>query len=58
MMMHDYLVRQGYLPIVIRGLVRGDYIDMIRAAQEGRPDEFVGTVLRTQLEELQGLQSR
>jgi len=53
MLMHDYLVRQGYLPVVMQGLDRGDYIQMIQDAQDGKPDEFVDRVVATQLEQMQ-----
>jgi Fic family protein len=50
MIMHDYLVRQGYLPVVFQELDRKDYLRMIDNAHDGRPDEFVLRVLLTQLE--------
>jgi Fic family protein len=52
MIMHDYLVRQGYLPVVMQDLERKDYLRMIKAAQDGHPDEFVHGVLSTQLERM------
>lgn len=50
MIMHDYMLRHGYLPVVVQGLDRRDYLKMIADAQDGNPDEFVGWVLNTQLE--------
>lgn len=52
MMMHDYMVRQGYMPVVMQGLERQHYLKMIRDAADGEPDEFVNRVLTTQLEQL------
>ncbi|KAI0835109.1 hypothetical protein F5Y06DRAFT_277395 [Hypoxylon sp. FL0890] len=53
MIMQDYLVRQGYLPVVIQDLEREDYLRMISNACDGNPEEFVTTVLVTELDELQ-----
>lgn len=50
MLMHDYLVRQGYLPIVMLNLEREDYIHMMDQATEGKPEEFVYEVANTQLD--------
>lgn len=50
--MHDYMVRQGYLPVVIRDLDRKDYLRMISNACNGKPREFITTVLETELKEL------
>lgn len=58
MLMHDYMLRQGYLPIVIQGLERRDYLRMISACQDGEPAEFVMRVLQTQLEQLQTFHAR
>lgn len=52
MIMHDYLVRQGYLPVVMQNLERKDYLRMISNACDGEPREFVDSVLTTQLDEL------
>lgn len=52
MMMHDYVVRQGYMPVVMQGLERQDYLRIISDARDGRPDEFVNRALTTQLEQL------
>jgi Fic family protein len=52
MLMHDYLVRQGYLPIVYQDLVRADYTDMIQQAQGGDATAFTLSVLMTQRDEL------
>jgi hypothetical protein len=48
--MHDYMVRQGYLPVVLQNLDRKDYIQMISDSQDGKPEEFMEQVLFTQLE--------
>lgn len=37
-MMADYLIRQGFLPIVFQDLERLDYLSMISEAQEGEPE--------------------
>jgi Fic family protein len=52
MIMHDYMVRQGYLPIVMINLERTDYLQMISNAQDGRPENFVLRVVKTQLDEM------
>ena len=48
--MHDYMVRQGYLPVVMQNLEREDYLQMVSNSQDGKPAEFVDQVLDTQLE--------
>ncbi len=58
MVMHDYMVRQGYLPVVLQATQRQDYLTMISDAQDGNPDEFVVRVLMTQLEALRTFQMR
>lgn len=58
MAMHDYMVRQGYLPVVMQAMEREDYLRMISNAQDGNPDEFVVRVLTTQLEALQTFKLR
>ncbi|RFU73147.1 fic doc family [Trichoderma arundinaceum] len=52
LIMQDYMIRHGYAPVVIQALEREDYLEMIKNAQDGQPDEFVHTILTTQLEEL------
>lgn len=52
MLMHDYMVRQGFLPVVFQNLKRSEYLRMISDAQDHKPEEFVRTVVTTQLEEL------
>ncbi|WQF81914.1 Putative Fido domain-containing protein [Colletotrichum destructivum] len=52
MIMHDYMVRQGYLPVVMQDLDRKDYLRMIDGACNGNPREFITTVLSTQLDQL------
>ncbi|KXJ87346.1 fic/DOC family protein [Microdochium bolleyi] len=58
MLMHDYMLRQGYLPAVMQNLVRSDYLAMISACQDGTPEAFVASVLQTQLEMLQTFHAR
>ena len=53
MLMHDYMVRQGFMPAVMQKLLRQDYLRMVSDAQDGKPQEFVVRVLLNQLEELQ-----
>ncbi|KAL7922329.1 fido domain-containing protein [Trichoderma austrokoningii] len=53
MLMHDYMVRQGYVPAVFQAVERTDYLRMMKNAQDGEPDEFVLQVLTNQLEALQ-----
>ncbi|KAJ0162836.1 Adenosine monophosphate-protein transferase FICD [Colletotrichum tanaceti] len=58
MIEQDYLARQGYLPAVIQGLNRKDYLRMIDNACEGEPGEFVTAVLEAQLAALHRLYTR
>ncbi|KAM0250006.1 hypothetical protein ACHAQJ_008812 [Trichoderma viride] len=58
LIMQDYMARHGYVPVVIQNLERQDYLRMIQGAQDGQPDEFVHTILTTQLEELKTLKMR
>ncbi|KAK3935648.1 fic doc family [Diplogelasinospora grovesii] len=58
LMMQDYMVRQGYVPVVIQGLERQDYIRMVQDAQRGEPREFVTKILTTQLEEMHTFRMR
>ncbi|EFQ27090.1 fic/DOC family protein [Colletotrichum graminicola] len=48
LIMQDYLARQGYLPVVIPGLERKDYLRMIDDACEGKPGELVAAVVEAQ----------
>ena len=50
--MHDYMVRQGFLPIVMITLDRQEYLQMISDAQDGKPANFVLRVLENLLDEL------
>lgn len=52
MIMHDYMVRQGYLPVIMQDLDREEYIRMIDNACNGDPSEFIIAVLSTQLDML------
>lgn len=51
-LMADYLIRQGYLPVVFVDLVRDDYIQMISEAQDGKPEDLCTAVTRTEFEML------
>ncbi|TVY34040.1 hypothetical protein LOCC1_G007715 [Lachnellula occidentalis] len=51
-LMADYLIRQGYLPLVFVTLAREDYLEMISDAQEGKPGALCATVAQTQHEML------
>jgi Fic family protein len=46
----DYLIRQGYLPIVFVDLAREDYLEMVACAGDGKPDELCAAVTLTQWE--------
>ena len=49
-LMADYLIRQGYLPVVFVDLAREDCLKMISDAQDGKPDDLGTAVTQTQLE--------
>ncbi|KAK2780762.1 hypothetical protein FQN52_002074 [Onygenales sp. PD_12] len=49
-LMQDYMIRQGYIPVVIQDLEREEYVAMISDAQDGKPEAFVDRVLSTQLD--------
>lgn len=58
-LMADYLVRQGYLPVVFLDLVdRLDYIKMIFDAEDGEPDELCAVVAQTCLDMMLTISSR
>ncbi|KAH6897374.1 fic/DOC family protein [Thelonectria olida] len=50
MIMHDYLLRHGYCPIVLQPFERREYLKMMSDAQGGNPEDFVARVVTTQLE--------
>ncbi len=50
LMMQDYMIRHGYIPVAFQAITPQDYVQMIKEAQDGNPEEFVGKVLTTQLE--------
>jgi hypothetical protein len=52
MMMHDYMVRQGYMSVVMQALKRQGHLSWVRDAGDGKLDEFVNRVLTTQPEQL------
>ncbi|KAI5862440.1 fic/DOC family protein [Durotheca rogersii] len=56
MIMHDYLLRHGYIPIVFTPFSRPEYLRMMMNAQDGRPGEFVSRVVTIQLEWMQTFQ--
>lgn len=56
--MSDYMTRQDYLPVVFKDLARGDYLKLVRGAQDGFPDDFCTAVVQTQLEILGSITSR
>lgn len=49
-LMADYLIRQGYLPVVFINLAREEYIQMVSDAQDGKPDDLCASVAQTELE--------
>lgn len=51
-LMFDYLIRQGYLPVIFLDLDRGEYMQMISNAQDGRPEDLCNAVAETQAEML------
>ena len=51
-LMADYLIRQGYLPVIFRELERENYIKMVSDAQDGKPDGLCEAVALTQAEML------
>jgi hypothetical protein len=56
--MADYLIRQGYLPVVFRELEREYYLKMVSDAQDGKPDELCEAVALTQAEMLFAISPR
>ncbi|KAH8727210.1 fic/DOC family protein [Phaeosphaeriaceae sp. PMI808] len=57
-LLHDYMVRQGYFPIVMQGLDRKDYLQMVSDAADGKPEAFVEKVIITQLDMLRTLRGQ
>jgi hypothetical protein len=51
-LMADFMVRQGYLPVVFRDMDRTDYLKMVSDAQDGKPEELCEAVAFTQWEML------
>ncbi|KAH8648619.1 hypothetical protein BX600DRAFT_517987 [Xylariales sp. PMI_506] len=58
LMMQDYLIRHGYFPVIFQGFEPQDYLHMIKDAQDEKPEDFVDTVLLTQLEEMRTFKMR
>jgi Fic family protein len=50
LMMQDAMIRHGYIPVTLPGIIRQDYLRMINDAQDGDPGELVARTLTTQLE--------
>jgi len=57
MIMQDYMLRRGYLPVYLQALRPGEYRKMISDAQDGHPEQFVNRVLTSQLEQLTTLKT-
>jgi Fic family protein len=57
-LMQDYLLRQGYLPVIYEDLDRGEYIQAVSGAADGEPDAFVRGVLSAQLTMMKKMTSR
>jgi Fic family protein len=51
-LMADYMVRQGYMPVVFMNMDREDYFRMVSNAQDGEPEELCRDVAHTQAEML------
>ncbi|KAL5349042.1 hypothetical protein ACLOAV_006468 [Pseudogymnoascus australis] len=49
-MMADYLIRQGFLPVVFQDLERLDYLNMVSEAQDGEPERLLSYVAQTALD--------
>jgi Fic family protein len=49
-LMADYLIRQGFLPVVFEDLDRLDYLGMISEAQDGEPEGLCTYVAQTALD--------
>ena len=49
-LMHDYLVRQGYLPIVFADLYRQNHLAMVNEAQSGDPTNLCAHMIQIQLD--------
>lgn len=57
-LMADYIVRQGYLPVVFVDMDRMDYLRMVKNAQGGDPNELCEAVAFTQAEMLFTISTR
>ena len=51
-LMADYMVRQGYLPVVYIGMDRKDHVSLVSNAQDGKPEELCELVALTEAEML------
>lgn len=50
MLVHDYLVRQGYFPTIFQGSRPEEYMSILQECEEGKPDAFVELLVSTQLD--------
>lgn len=57
-LMSDYLIRQGYLPVVHRNLIREDYLKKISDAADECPDELCFEMVETQLDMMLTISSK
>ena len=48
-LMADFMVRQGYLPVVFQNMDGADYLRMVSDAQDKKPEELCEAVAFTQL---------
>ena len=48
--MHDYLVRQGYIPIVFADLERQNHLAMVNETHSGDPTNLCAHLVETQME--------
>ncbi|KAL2075252.1 hypothetical protein VTL71DRAFT_195 [Oculimacula yallundae] len=57
-LMADYLIRQGYFPVVFVDLARDDYLKWISDAQDGKPDDLCANYAQKQLEMMEKMTLR
>ena len=57
-LMADYMIRQGYMPVIYIDMDRKDYLRMVSNAQDGKPEELCESVVLTQAEMLFTISSR
>jgi len=56
--MASYLVRQGYLPIVIADLERSEYLKIVSDAMDGRTEELCTAVVGAEVEMMDRILTR